>query len=142
MAKILFGIVAVIACFYLADSLRCNRCTVSLFGVCLNPIDMTCSTNTSVCYTSRATFSNVSSFSGFSRQGCTESSVCPANTTITNSSTIGPSFFPLSYAIISQCCSTDKCNPVSITAAAPANAMSLSVALSAAALAAFWGSHM
>ncbi|XP_020794976.2 lymphocyte antigen 6A-2/6E-1-like [Boleophthalmus pectinirostris] len=136
MAKILIGIVAALACLVTVESLDCNSCGVGLLGVCLNSDTITCS-NDSICYTSEAKFPSITSFSGFNKQGCTMSSTCVNNTASSNGTL---PFIGIEYNIKSQCCSTDKCNPVTLNGASTST-LSLSV-LSVAALAAVWGSYM
>lgn len=122
-------LVAVLACFMIADSLDCNKCSVSIFGVCLNSATETCSTNTSVCFTGKAVFPSLTSFSGFSSQGCREPDGCNATT---NGTVLGAT---LTTQI--QCCSTDKCNPVTISGASTAQ-LSLAAGLVSAFLATTW----
>ncbi|XP_033831290.1 lymphocyte antigen 6B-like [Periophthalmus magnuspinnatus] len=136
MAKILIGIVAVLACFVMAESLDCNKCIASLFGFCFGSDNVTCAAN-QTCYTATATFPSVSSFRGISQQGCI------INTTCTNGSDVRNGSLPVigtTYTVNTMCCNTDRCNPVN-TSGATSVTMSLSV-LSVAALCAMWGSYM
>ncbi|XP_078146593.1 uncharacterized protein LOC144542896 [Centroberyx gerrardi] len=133
MGRIVFGIIAAVASFMLVESLTCNKCSVGLFGYCLNSADVTCSTNTSVCFTGRATFPSLSEFQGFNTQGCREPSGCNATT---NSTLLGAT-----VQTTVECCSTDRCNPVQLSGA-PSTKLSLTAALAAAALASVWGSML
>ncbi|KAB5565327.1 hypothetical protein PHYPO_G00240030 [Pangasianodon hypophthalmus] len=130
MKCVLLGIIAVFGLFALAESLTCNKCSVSLIGICLNPSSMTCTTNTSVCTTARASFSGIAGFLGFNYQGCVESYLC--NTTISNS------ILGANYSISQSCCSTDNCNPVQLNGASYVQ-LSLTAVLSSALLACVWG---
>ncbi|XP_041868426.1 alpha-elapitoxin-Al2b-like [Melanotaenia boesemani] len=134
MGKVLFAIVASVASLILVESLTCNKCNFGLLGICLNQGTETCTTNTSICYTGKATFPNVTSFSGFNSQGCT-TSTAGCNTT-TSSSLLG-----INYQSTITCCSTDKCNPVTISGA-PSAKMTLSATIGAAILASVWGSML
>ncbi|KAK6323592.1 hypothetical protein J4Q44_G00059310 [Coregonus suidteri] len=111
MNKIIFGILAVVASFMLAESaskfsltsLTCNKCSVGLLGVCMNAADEVCITNKSSCFTGRATFPSLTSFVGFNTQGCLESIMC--NTT-TNATLLGAT-----YTSVKTCCDSNKCKP-------------------------------
>uniref|UniRef100_A0A672Z7G4 UPAR/Ly6 domain-containing protein n=1 Tax=Sphaeramia orbicularis TaxID=375764 RepID=A0A672Z7G4_9TELE len=116
-----------------AESLTCNKCTFGLLGVCLNQAEETCSTNTSVCFTGRATFPSLTAFVGFNTQGCREPSQCTNTTTGT--------LLGVTYESKIECCSKDKCNPITISGA-PSTKMSLTVAITAAVLASVWGSML
>lgn len=131
MGKILFGIIAVVASFVLVESLTCNQCSYGIAGFCLSLTEETCSTNTSVCSTAKATFPSVSSSVGFNTQGCSEPSGC----NMTTNGTL--SFF--TYEIKIDCCSTDKCNPTQVSGA-PSTRMTFTAAIGAAVLASLWGS--
>jgi len=131
MGRIVFGIIAVIAFFVLADSLTCNKCSVGLVGYCLNSAEETCATNTSLCFTSKAVFPNITAFVGFNTQGCKEAAGC--NITETGTLLGG------GYEVSTSCCDADKCNPV-VLGGAPSRRSSLSVALGAAAVAFVLGS--
>jgi len=134
MARILFGIIAVVASVMLADSLTCNKCSVGLLGYCLNQADVACTENsTEVCFTGKATFPSISGFNGFNSQGCMMPTGCNATT---NSTLMG-----ITYQTQIECCSTDKCNPVTLSGA-PTTKLSLTAALGAAVLASFWGTMM
>ncbi|XP_034456206.1 uncharacterized protein LOC117770662 [Hippoglossus hippoglossus] len=54
MARIVLGIVAVIASFMLVDSLTCNKCSLSLLGYCISSSTETCADNTTTCFTAKA----------------------------------------------------------------------------------------
>uniref|UniRef100_A0A385NIE2 Electromagnetic perceptive protein n=1 Tax=Kryptopterus bicirrhis TaxID=310914 RepID=A0A385NIE2_9TELE len=129
MKCVLLGFAAVIGFFAIAESLTCNTCSVSLIGICLNPATATCSTNTSVCTTGRASFTGVLGFLGFNSQGCTEGAQC--------NGTVSGSILGASYTVTQTCCSTNNCNPV--TSGASYVQISVSAALSAALLACVWG---
>ncbi|XP_065327958.1 lymphocyte antigen-6, epidermis [Pelmatolapia mariae] len=134
MAKIVLAIIAVVASFMLVDSLSCNKCNFGIVGFCLTGNKETCSTNSSVCYTGKATFPSVSSFSGFNSQGCLD--VNTTCNTSTNSTLLG-----VSYTLAISCCSTDNCNPIT-TSGAPSAKITLSAAIAAAVLASAWGSML
>ena len=70
---------------------------------------------------------------GFNTQGCTEPAGCNA--------TINGSLLGVSYQTRVDCCSTDKCNPVTVSGAAASKATVAAIA-TAAILAALWGSAM
>ncbi|XP_045914687.1 sperm acrosome membrane-associated protein 4-like [Micropterus dolomieu] len=129
MAKILFGVIAVVASLMLAESLTCNQCNYGLLGFCLSTSTATCS-NTSVCFTGKATFTGLTSV-GFNTQGCLQSTSC----NVTNNG----SLLGVSYTTQTTCCSTDKCNPVTISGA-PSTKMTLTAAIGVAVLASMWGS--
>eukprot|EP00064_Thunnus_orientalis_P020580 superscaffoldBa00005732_g20719 len=133
MSRILIVIVAAIASFMLVDSLSCNKCSFGLVGICISTSEETCSTNTSVCFTGKATFPSLSSFSGFNTQGCREPSGCNMTS---NSTLLG-----VTYETKIDCCSTDKCNPVQVSGA-PSTKMTLTVAAGVAVLASMWGSML
>jgi len=131
MARILIGIIAVVASVMLADSLSCNKCSVGLLGFCLNSATVSCTENsTEVCFTGAATFPSITSFSGFTNQGCMTTTGCNATT---NATLLG-----IAYETKIECCSTDKCNPVTLSGA-PTTKLSLTAALGAAILASVWG---
>ncbi|KAM4630917.1 uncharacterized protein ACJ7VT_000511 [Polymixia lowei] len=133
MGRIVYGIIAAIASFMLAESLTCNKCTVGLVGFCLNSAEETCATNTSVCFTGRASFPGIASFVGFNTQGCREPAGCDATT---NGTLLGAA-----YTTTIECCSTDNCNPVQLNGA-PTAKLSLTAAIGAAVLASVWGSML
>ncbi|XP_014032463.1 sperm acrosome membrane-associated protein 4 [Salmo salar] len=133
MNKIIFGVLAVVASFMLAESLTCNKCDVGLVGVCLNAADQVCTTNTSRCFTGRATFPSLTTFLGFNTQGCLESAMC--NNT-TNATLLGAT-----YTTVRTCCDTNKCNPVTISGATSAK-LSVTAAFGAALVASVWGSML
>ncbi|KAF1381796.1 hypothetical protein PFLUV_G00157720 [Perca fluviatilis] len=130
MGKILFGIIAAVASFMLVESLTCNQCKYGLLGFCLSNSQVTCSTNTSVCFTGKASFTSLASV-GFNTQGCQELAGC--NTT-TNGTLLN-----VPYTITVSCCSSNNCNPVQVSGA-PSTKMTLTAAIGVAALASMWGS--
>ncbi|TDH03933.1 hypothetical protein EPR50_G00147200 [Perca flavescens] len=130
MGKILFGIIAAVASFMLVESLTCNQCKYGLLGFCLSNNQVTCSTNTSVCFTGKTTFTSLTSV-GFNTQGCQEPAGC--NTT-TNGTLLN-----VPYTITVNCCSSNNCNPVQVSGA-PSTKMTLTAAVGVAALASMWGS--
>ncbi|CAI5691125.1 unnamed protein product [Oreochromis niloticus] len=133
MAKIVLAVIVAVASFMLVDSLTCNKCSFGLVGFCLSGNTETCSTNTSTCFTGSLAFPSVTSFSGFTSQGCREGTT-GCNIT-TNSTLLG-----VSYNVTLTCCSTDKCNPK--TSGAPSTKITLSAAIAAAVLASAWGSML
>ncbi|CAL8373684.1 unnamed protein product [Boreogadus saida] len=126
MAKILCVIVAALASFMLADSLVCNRCTVGVVGICLNTETVTCTTNTSVCFTGKATFPSISFFSGFTSQGCQEPGGCNG----TSSTTL----LGAKVTTTVECCDKDNCNPFTISSGVVSSARLSLVAVFASAL--------
>ncbi|KAM9339917.1 uncharacterized protein ABDE67_015642 [Symphorus nematophorus] len=133
MGKIVFGIIAAVASLMLVDSLTCNQCSYGLAGFCLSNSEVSCSTNTSVCFTGKASFPSVSTSVGFNTQGCREPDGCNMTT---NATLIG-----VTYTTQIDCCSTDKCNPVQVSGA-PSTKMTLAAAIGAAALASMWSSML
>ncbi|KAG7500548.1 hypothetical protein JOB18_022448 [Solea senegalensis] len=133
MAKIVFGIIAVIASFMLVESLKCNKCNFGLVGLCLISSEETCSSNSSVCYSGVATFPSLESFSGFNTQGCRVNST-GCNTT-TTSSLLG-----VTFQTKISCCSEDKCNPV--TSGAPSTKITFTTGMGAALLISVLGSML
>ncbi|KAM7384509.1 hypothetical protein PAMA_011727 [Pampus argenteus] len=131
--KILIGIIAAVASFMLVDSLSCNQCSFGLAGVCIGSSKVNCSTNTSVCFTGKATFPSLSSFSGFNSQGCSEPAGCNMTT---NSTLLG-----VTTQTKIECCSSDNCNPVQ-TSGAPSTKMTLAVTAGVAILASMWGNML
>uniref|UniRef100_M4B0T1 Uncharacterized protein n=1 Tax=Xiphophorus maculatus TaxID=8083 RepID=M4B0T1_XIPMA len=76
----------------------------SLLGNCLNAVNETCPSNSSVCYTGRA------NFVGFNIQGCIENTTgCDATTPDT--------MLGVAYNTKITCCSTESCNPITLSAA-------------------------
>ncbi|KAM9737170.1 uncharacterized protein ACNS7B_012919 [Menidia menidia] len=134
MGKILFVLVGCLASLILVDSLVCNKCTFGVLGICLNKANETCSGTSSVCFTGKATFPSLTSFSGFNSQGC------QANATGCNM-TATATLLGVQYQTEIQCCSTDNCNPVTLSGA-PSTKMTLSATIGAAVLASVWGSMM
>nr|XP_057903672.1 uncharacterized protein LOC131102187 [Doryrhamphus excisus] len=130
MNRILFGVIAALAGFILVDSLTCNQCSFGIAGFCLSSTEVTCETNTSQCFTGKATFS-ISSV-GFNTQGCIESTSCNMTT---NNTLLG-----VTYEAVVECCSTDNCNPVQTSAATPSAKITLTTAIGAAVLASMLGS--
>uniref|UniRef100_A0A672INL4 UPAR/Ly6 domain-containing protein n=1 Tax=Salarias fasciatus TaxID=181472 RepID=A0A672INL4_SALFA len=120
-------------CVIDVESLTCNKCSFGLFGLCMNSGADTCSTNTSVCYTGKATFPSVQTFPGFTIQGCRE----PLGCNMTTNGTL----LSISYEIAIECCSADFCNPIHLSGAT-ANKMTLAAAVGAAALASLWGNAL
>lgn len=70
---------------------------------------------------------------GFNTQGCREPAGCNATT---NGTVLG-----VTYEARLDCCSTDKCNPVTVSGA-PATKVTLAGLSGAALLACVWGSMM
>uniref|UniRef100_A0AAZ1XK19 UPAR/Ly6 domain-containing protein n=1 Tax=Oreochromis aureus TaxID=47969 RepID=A0AAZ1XK19_OREAU len=134
MAKIVLAVIVAVASFMLVDSLTCNKCSFGLVGLCLSSSTETCSTNTSTCYTGTLAFPSLTSFKGFSSQGCQDNTL-PCNAT-TNNTVLGV----VSYNVTVTCCSTDKCNPA--VNGAPSAKITLSAAIAAAVLASAWGSML
>ncbi|AWP21377.1 Hypothetical protein SMAX5B_015576 [Scophthalmus maximus] len=114
MNKIVFGIVAVVASFMLVESLNCNKCKFGLVGVCLNSDSETCTSNTSVCFTGRATF-NVSGLMSLQTRGCLASRLCNQ----TESSVL----LTAGCTVTRTCCSTDRCNGASSIRLPPSAAL-------------------
>uniref|UniRef100_A0A3Q3WNA8 UPAR/Ly6 domain-containing protein n=1 Tax=Mola mola TaxID=94237 RepID=A0A3Q3WNA8_MOLML len=127
------------------DSLTCNQCNYGLAGYCLSNTETNCTTNTSVCSTGKlsicfplsnklfsAGFPSISN-AGFNRLGCMEPSGC--NTTINGT------LMSITYEYRTDCCSTDKCNPVQLSGA-PSTKMTLTAAIGAAVLASVCGSML
>ncbi|XP_034016991.1 sperm acrosome membrane-associated protein 4-like [Thalassophryne amazonica] len=129
MAKILYGIIAVVASLVLAESLTCNKCSFSLAGLCLVPSSVDCATNTSVCYTGKAAFPVLPSFTGFVTRGCRESTGCDMTS---NGTLLGAT-----YQVTLTCCSTDRCNNGAAT-----TKMTLGVVMGAAVVASMWSSML
>ncbi|KAK7906996.1 hypothetical protein WMY93_015608 [Mugilogobius chulae] len=140
MAKVLIGIVAVLACFALVDSLKCNTCLFSVLGVCFGSSTDTCTNTTTQCFTSKAVFPQINSFKGFVNQGCGVDNPCGSSnsTSVTSSGVL--SYINVNWTVTVECCSTDLCNPKD-TSGASTSTVSLSV-LSVAALAALCGGFM
>ncbi|XP_057684611.1 uncharacterized protein LOC130910956 [Corythoichthys intestinalis] len=131
MGRILVGIISAVACLVLVESLTCNQCSFGLVGLCLSSSTVECATNTSQCFTGKATFPSVSTSVGFNTQGCIEESACNKTT---NSSLIG---VPFETEV--TCCSTDQCNPVQLSGAS-ATKTTLATAVGVALTALAWGS--
>ncbi|XP_051928406.1 uncharacterized protein LOC127604988 [Hippocampus zosterae] len=128
MARILIGVIAALACFMLVESLTCNECSFGLLGFCVSSSTVGCSTNTSQCFTGKATFTSISSLVGFNTQGCIEQANCNMTT---NATLLG-----VTYEAKVECCSTDRCNPAQ-TSGAPSVKATSAAAIMAAVL---WGS--
>ncbi|XP_048848575.1 lymphocyte antigen-6, epidermis [Brienomyrus brachyistius] len=133
MNKIMLGLFAVTLCFIFAESLTCNSCTVGLFGKCFLPSTTTCAPNQPYCYTGTATFSGISGFSGFNSQGCMDGPSC--------NNTLNATVFFATVTVTKTCCSTEKCNPVSLNGA-PSAELSLTAAVGAALVASMWNSWL
>lgn len=131
MGKIFFGIIAVVASIVLAESLTCNKCNYGLAGYCLSNTEENCTTNTSVCASTKLSFPSLTNV-GFYMLGCSEPAGCNATT---NSTLL------LTYEKKVDCCSTDKCNTV-LLSGAPSTKMTLTAALGVAVLASVWSSIM
>ncbi|CAB1436523.1 unnamed protein product [Pleuronectes platessa] len=134
MARIVLGLVAVIACFMLVDSLTCKKCSLSVFGFCLNSDTVTCDTNVTNCFTGKATFPSVPSFSGFNSQGCLALAENAGCNKTTNDTLLG-----FEYKVQLDCCTSDECNPVN-TSDAPVTKLTFTAAIAAALLASVCGS--
>uniref|UniRef100_A0AAQ4NW25 UPAR/Ly6 domain-containing protein n=2 Tax=Gasterosteus aculeatus TaxID=69293 RepID=A0AAQ4NW25_GASAC len=132
MGRIVIVIIAVLASLMLADSLTCNQCSYGVLGFCLSNTELVCSTNTSSCFTRKTTFTGLTNV-GFNSQGCQEPAGCNATT---NGTVVG-----ITYQSAITCCSTDKCNPVTVSAA-PSTKMTFTAVIGVAAMAAMWGSVM
>ncbi|XP_077362180.1 uncharacterized protein LOC144006928 [Festucalex cinctus] len=130
MGRILIGGIAALACFMLVESLTCNQCSFGLLGLCVSPSTVECPTNTSQCFTGKATFASISSSFGFNTQGCIAEAKCNATA---NATLLG-----VTYEATVNCCSTDRCNPVQ--SGAPSTRMTLASAIAAAVLTSAWGS--
>ncbi|KAM4550263.1 uncharacterized protein V3H82_019415 isoform 3-T3 [Fundulus diaphanus] len=131
MGKLFLGFVVAIASLALVESLTCNKCSVSVFGFCLGNSTESCTAN-QVCYTGKASFPDITSFSGFNRQGCRDNTTC--------SSSSG-SLLGVTYNVNITCCSTDRCNPVTLSGA-PSTKMTFTAAITAAMLASVLGSML
>ncbi|XP_008420994.1 long neurotoxin OH-57-like [Poecilia reticulata] len=132
MGKFVLAVVAAVASLVLVESLSCNKCSFSLLGNCLNAVNETCPSTSNVCYTGRATFPSLPDFVGFNIQGCRENATgCDATTPDT--------MLGVTYNTKITCCSTESCNPITLSAA-PSNKMALSAAVGAAVLASTLGS--
>ncbi|KAM4726009.1 uncharacterized protein FYW61_014021 [Anableps anableps] len=134
MGKFFFAFVVAVASIALVESLICNSCSASVFGFCLNSSNVTCSGNDTVCFTGRATFPSISSFNGFSNQGCME------NDTSCNRS-VNNTLLGITYTTTISCCSTDRCNPVTLNGA-PSTKMTFTAAMAGAVLASVLGSML
>ncbi|MEQ2258539.1 hypothetical protein XENORESO_021407 [Xenotaenia resolanae] len=134
MGKLFLGFVVAVASLALVESLICNKCSVSVFGFCINRSNETCGNNDTVCYTGKAVFPDITSFNGFSNQGCRPNDTfCNGNTT---SSLLG-----INYTTIISCCSSDRCNPVTLSGA-PSTKMTFTAAVAGAILASVLGSML
>ncbi|XP_010898767.1 lymphocyte antigen 6B [Esox lucius] len=102
MKKFLWGCVALVGLFVVAESLNCNTCSVGIGGVCLFGKTTTCSITQPNCYTGLAVF-NFSSTLKIKTKGCLDSPSC--NMTYVNS------VLGAGYSVTTFCCSsTDLCN--------------------------------
>uniref|UniRef100_A0A8C3G0E2 UPAR/Ly6 domain-containing protein n=1 Tax=Cyclopterus lumpus TaxID=8103 RepID=A0A8C3G0E2_CYCLU len=120
-------------CFYLcvsADSLTCNKCSFGLLGYCVSSTELTCTTNTSVCFTAKASFNALTTV-GFNSQGCREPAQCNMTT---NGTLVG-----ITYETKVECCAADKCNSI-LLSSAPSTKMSYTAAIGLAVLASMCGS--
>uniref|UniRef100_A0A8C6LUE9 UPAR/Ly6 domain-containing protein n=1 Tax=Nothobranchius furzeri TaxID=105023 RepID=A0A8C6LUE9_NOTFU len=111
------------------ESLVCNYCPFNLFGVCVAQSKVTCTTNTSVCYSTRSSI-----FGGFGSYGC-------SNDTLGCAGNISSSLFGATYTTNTTCCSSDSCNPITVNGA-PSTKMTFTAAVGAAILASTMGSFM
>ncbi|KAF3707280.1 hypothetical protein EXN66_Car000453 [Channa argus] len=132
MAKVLFGLIAAVASFMLVESLTCNQCPFGLVGFCFFPKQQTCTSDSSVCYTGKATFPSLPSFGGFSTQGCLD------NTTTCNT-TVNSLFLTVNYTSQTNCCSSNNCNQLNSGGSASAR-MTITATIGPAVLASVWGS--
>ncbi|XP_012725886.2 uncharacterized protein LOC110366379 isoform X1 [Fundulus heteroclitus] len=133
MGKLFLCFVVAVASLALVESLTCNKCSVSVFGFCLNGDNVTCGTN-EVCYTGKATFPSISSFGGFSNQGCRANDGFCNN--VSNGTLLG-----VRYIVDLNCCSTDRCNSVTLNGA-PSTKMTFTAAITGAVLASVLGSKL
>ncbi|CAB1351318.1 unnamed protein product [Coregonus sp. 'balchen'] len=101
MNKFMWGCMALVGLFVVAESLNCNTCSVGVGSFCLIGSSKTCSTSEPNCYTGLAVF-NVSSILGIKIKGCLATASC--NTTSTGS------ILTAGYTVSQTCCSTDLCN--------------------------------
>nr|XP_019957971.1 PREDICTED: uncharacterized protein LOC109639121 [Paralichthys olivaceus] len=131
MAKIVLGIVAVIASFMLVNSLTCNKCSISVFGTCLSSGTVECATNSSVCFTGKIEFTSVTALR-LNSQGC-QNTTTGCNMTTTNS------LLGFEYNRTIECCESEKCNSFTLSGA-PTNKLTFTAAIGAALLASVWGS--
>ncbi|XP_024251889.1 lymphocyte antigen-6, epidermis [Oncorhynchus tshawytscha] len=122
MNKLMWGCVALVGLFAVAESLKCNTCTVGLSSLCFIGSTAECSTDQPNCFTAEAVF-NATSIVNLKRKGCLATAFC--NTTSTGS------ILTAGYTVTQTCCSTDQCN------GAVAIQLPLTVALGSA-LVAIW----
>ncbi|KAM9415067.1 uncharacterized protein ACWYII_024130 isoform 1-T1 [Salvelinus alpinus] len=123
MNKFMLGCVVLVGLFAVAESLKCNTCTVGLSSLCFIGSTAVCSTSEPNCFTEQAEF-NVTKFLNLKRKGCMATSLC-------NTTSIG-TILTADYTISRTCCNTtDQCN------GAVAIQLPLTVALGAA-LVAIW----
>nr|XP_015828981.2 uncharacterized protein LOC107394522 [Nothobranchius furzeri] len=136
MGKVLFAIVAVLASLVLVESLSCNKCSFSVFGLCVGASTESCSNSTrNVCYTGKTVFPSLTSFVGFNNQGCKDdNSNC--------NQTIQGTLMFVNYTTTLTCCNTDKCNPTTLSSSAATAKMTVTGAVGAAILASVLGSIM
>ncbi|XP_012725888.2 uncharacterized protein LOC110366379 isoform X2 [Fundulus heteroclitus] len=132
MGKLFLCFAVAIASLALVESLTCNSCSASVFGFCLSSSNVTCSGDNQTCYTGKATFPSVSSFGGFSNQGCR------LNTTCNNAT---GSLLGFNYNVNFSCCATDNCNPLTFSGA-PSTKMTFTAAIAGAVLATILGSKL
>ncbi|KAL2080585.1 hypothetical protein ACEWY4_024378 [Coilia grayii] len=126
MAKVLWAIITMAACFILVEPLKCKKCSVGILGKCLFSSQQACSNSEDRCYTGKAEF-NITGVLGFETAGCLANSSCVNST----GSVLG-----VTYTITRTCCSTDLCSAAS-TPHLPAT-----TALSAALLVFAWARAM
>ncbi|XP_029591604.1 protein Bouncer isoform X2 [Salmo trutta] len=122
MNKFMWGCVALVGLFVVAESLKCNTCTVGMASLCFIGSTAECSTSEPNCFTAVAEF-NATKLLNLKRKGCMATALC--NTTSTGS------ILTADYTVTQTCCSTDQCN------GAVAIQLPLTVALGAA-LVAIW----
>uniref|UniRef100_A0A8C6LQ61 UPAR/Ly6 domain-containing protein n=1 Tax=Nothobranchius furzeri TaxID=105023 RepID=A0A8C6LQ61_NOTFU len=117
--------------FFLLESLSCNKCSFSVFGLCVGASTESCSNSTrNVCYTGKT-----GDFVGFNNQGCKDdNSNC--------NQTIQGTLMFVNYTTTLTCCNTDKCNPTTLSSSAATAKMTVTGAVGAAILASVLGSIM
>ncbi|XP_021176110.2 uncharacterized protein LOC110369012 [Fundulus heteroclitus] len=127
MGKVLFAVVAAFASLSFVESLICNKCSFGMMGKCMNLVNETCSTNSSVCYSGKSAFPMLPDSMGLRSLGCKENSTgCDVTT---NGTLMG-----FTYESHITCCSTDNCNPITVSGA-PTTKITLTAAVGGAILA-------
>ncbi|XP_063041678.1 sperm acrosome membrane-associated protein 4-like [Engraulis encrasicolus] len=127
MAKVLWAaFVAMAAFFVLADSLKCNQCSVGILGICLSTSEQTCTGTEDRCYSGKAEF-NITGALNFETRGCMVNTSCVSTT----GTVLGAG-----YTVTRTCCSTDLCN------GATAPQLSTTTTLAAALLVLAWAKGM